>query len=293
MDDRIIINRDECTGCEACIDICPRDCFHLDPKNKSVYTSTRCRDCYHCIAICPEGAISHRDISAKDFPLIADSLNPDFKDPEQTYYFLKSIRSTRYFKDKPIDLEIMDSLIDITRYAPTGHHSENVEITLVSEPKTMQLLKDLSAETIIFILKIIDNPFYRFLLRLIGKGRLVEKARKSRHRFVRMLNGFKEGSDYLFHGAPAVVVFHADKDGTTPDDNCNIASSYLSILANSYGLGTCYIGYLTNYARFNSKIREVLKIPKNNKIFQVIIVGYPEHEFRTYVSRKNPKITLI
>ena len=99
MDDRIVIDRKECSGCEACIDICPRDCFHLDPKNKAVYTSTRCRDCYHCIAICPEDAIIHRDLPAKDFPLIADSLKPKFKDPEQMFYFLKSIRSTRSFLD--------------------------------------------------------------------------------------------------------------------------------------------------------------------------------------------------
>jgi len=293
MDDRIKINLENCSGCEACIDICPRDCFHLDPKNKSVYTSYRCRNCYHCIAICPEGAISHRDISAEEFSIIANSLNSDFKNPEQTYYFLKGIRSTRSFKDKPIELEIMENLIDITRYAPTGHHSQNVELTLVSEPKTLQLLKDLSAETIIFILKIIDNPFYRFLARLIGLGRYVRKAQKSRHRFVRMFEGFKEGTDYLFHGAPAVIVFHADKNGTTPEANCNIAATYLSILANSYGLGTCFVGYLTYYSKFKSKIRDVLKIPKNNKIYQVIILGYPKHDFRTFVYRKNPQINLI
>ncbi|NHJ32705.1 MAG: hypothetical protein FK732_07575, partial [Asgard group archaeon] len=274
-------------------DICPRDCFHLDPKNKAVYTSTRCRDCYHCIAVCPEGAISHRDIPVKGFPLISDSLNSDFKDGEQTYHFLKSIRSTRSFLEKPIDLELMESLVDITRYAPTGHHSQNVEITLVSEPKTIQKLKDLSAETIISILKKIDNPFYRFLAYLIGKGKRIRKAQKTRHRFTRMLEGFQEGTDYLFHDAPAVFVFHARKDSTTPEDNCTIAATYLSVLANSHGLGSCFIGYLTNYAKLNSEIREVLKIPNGNQIYQVLIVGYPKHDFRTYVSRDKPKINLI
>ncbi len=293
MVDRIVVSRDDCSGCETCIDLCPRDCFHLDPKNIAVYTSTRCRDCYHCIASCPEAAISHRDLPVEDFQLIADSLNLDYKDGDQTYHFLKSIRSTRNFLEKPIELEIMEKLIDVTRYSPTGHHSQNVELTLVSEPKTIQLLKDVSAETIISFLKKIDSPFFRFFAHLVGKGKTIRKAQKTRHRFVRMLEGFQEGTDYLFHGAPAVVVFHSNKNGTTPGDNCNIAATYLSILANNYGLGTCFVGYLTYYAKYNPKIRDILKIPKDNQIYQVLIVGYPKHEFRTIVSRDKPKINLI
>ncbi|MBK5113266.1 MAG: nitroreductase family protein [Candidatus Heimdallarchaeota archaeon] len=293
MVEKIIINRDICSGCESCIEICPRDCFHLDPKNISVFTSTRCRDCYHCIAICPDAAISHRDIPAEDFPLIADSLHPDYKDPDQSYHFLKSIRSTRKFLDKPIEKEILEKLVDVTRYAPTGHHSQNVEMTLVSDSKTIQELKDVCAETIVSFLKKIDNPFFRFFALLVGKGKTIKKAQKTRHRFVRMYNGFQEGTDYLFHGAPAVFVFHSKKDGTTPEDNCNIAATYLSVLANSYDLGTCFVGYLTYYAKYNPKIRDMLRIPKNNQIYQVLIVGYPAHEFRRFVSRAQPKIYWI
>ncbi|MCK5184362.1 MAG: nitroreductase, partial [Candidatus Heimdallarchaeota archaeon] len=60
-----------------------------------------------------------------------------------------------------------------------------------------------------------------------------------------------------------------------------------------YGLGTCFVGYLTYYAKYNSKIRDILKIPKDNQIYQVLIVGYPSHEFQTYVSRAEPKINWI
>ena len=171
MADRIVISRDDCSGCEVCIDLCPRDCFQLDLKNIAVYTSTRCRFCYHCIASCPEAAISHRDLPVEDFQLIADSLNLGYKDGDQSYNFLKSIRSTRNFLEKPIELEIMEKLIDVTRYSPTGHHSQNVELTLVSEPKTIQQLKDVSAETIISFLKKIDSPFFRFFAYLVGKGK--------------------------------------------------------------------------------------------------------------------------
>ena len=34
-------------------------------------------------------------------------------------------------------------------------------------------------------------------------------------------------------------------------------------------------------------------IAKNNQIYQVLIVGYPAHEFQTYVSRAQPKTRWI
>ncbi|NHJ48401.1 MAG: 4Fe-4S dicluster domain-containing protein [Asgard group archaeon] len=290
MDKKIIINRDLCTGCKTCIEICPRDCFELDVEKKSVFHLKRCHDCGHCISYCPEAAIQHRDLPIEDYELISKYADNSIKNGEQMYYFLKSIRSTRKFLKKPVEDEILAKLADITRYSPTGHHSQNVELTLVSKPETIQELKDESAKSIISILKKIDNPFFVFAAKLIGKGSLIRKAKGTRHRFVRHLDGFKEGNDYLFHGAPAIAVFHSNKNGYVPEDNCTLAASYLSVLANSYGLGVCYIGYLTYYSRYNSKIRDILKIPKENKIYQVLIFGYPKYKLKTFVSRKPSKI---
>jgi NAD-dependent dihydropyrimidine dehydrogenase PreA subunit/nitroreductase len=291
LEKRIIINRDLCTGCEICVEICPRDCFELDKDDKSVFHLKRCHDCGHCISYCPEAAIQHRDYPKEDYELISKYSDGSMKNGEQMYYFLKSIRSTRKFLKKPVEDEILAQLADITRYSPTGHHSQNVELTMVSKPETIQELKDLSAETIVSFLKKIDNPFFVFFAKLFGKGHLIRKAKGTRHRFERHLSGFKEGKDYLFHGAPVIAVFHSRKDGYVPEDNCTLAASYLSVLANSYGLGVCYIGYLTYYAKYNPKIMDKLKIPKENQIYQVMILGYPKHKLNTFVSRKPSKMT--
>ncbi|NHJ41063.1 MAG: 4Fe-4S dicluster domain-containing protein [Asgard group archaeon] len=289
MDSKIIINRDLCTGCEICLEICPRDCFKIDDEEKSVFDSARCHDCGHCISVCPDRAISHRDLPLDDYLLINDYFDPSFKNGNQMYYFLKSIRSTRKFLNKPIEKEVLSKLIDITRYSPTGHNTQNVEVTVINDQEVIQNLKNESAKTIISILKKIDNPIFVFLAKLIGKGNLIRKAKGTKPRLIRMLKGFQEGRDYLFHGAPTVVVFHSNKKSYVPEDNCTLSACYMSILANSFGLGICFIGYLTYYAKYNSKILDILEIPKENKIYQVVIVGYPKFKFQTFVSRKTSK----
>jgi nitroreductase/NAD-dependent dihydropyrimidine dehydrogenase PreA subunit len=293
MVSKILIDRKLCTGCETCVEICPRDCFEIDADMKAVFHLKRCHDCGHCVSYCPEAAIQHRDFPMEDYELISKYFDDSIKNGNQMYYFLKSIRSTRKFLKKPIEEEILAKLIDITRYSPTGHHSQNVELTVVSNPETIQALKDESANTIISFLKKIDNPLFVFFAKLFGKGHLIRKAKGTRHRFERHLNGFKEGKDYLFHGASAIVVFHSKKDGYVPEDNCTLAASYFSVLANSFGLGVCYIGYLTYYAKYNSKLLDILKIPKENQIFQVLVVGYPKYKLNTFVSRKPSKIQLL
>lgn len=291
MDNKIVVNQELCIGCKACIEICPRDCFELNSEEKSTYMpNPRCHDCGHCVSICPEQAISHKTMPADDFGFIKDNLTLPVNFGDQMYYYLKSIRSTRKFLKKPIKKEILEKLVDVTRYSPTGHHSQNVEISLIHNPETIALLKEESEKTIVSFLKKIDSPFFRFFTKLIGKGSTIRKAQGTRPRFQRMLDGFREGKDYLFHGAPAVVVFHSHKKGYVPEDNCTLASDYFRILAQSYGLGSCFIGYLTYYAKFNPKILKILNLPDDNQIYQVLIVGYPKHKFRTFVSRKPSKV---
>jgi nitroreductase/NAD-dependent dihydropyrimidine dehydrogenase PreA subunit len=286
MNSLIAIDEERCIGCKSCIAVCPRDCFELNEYKKATIVNQLCHSCGHCISICPEDALQHTTFPQEQYALIDEYLSSDLFSHEQLYYFLKSIRSTRKFKDKTVPKEILEQLVDVTRYAPTGHHAQNVELVMVTNPITIEQLKNLSAVTIEGFLKKIDNKFNQFIARLAGKGAKIKKALAARSRFTRMLAGFKEGRDYLFHGAPAIAVFHAKQGGIVASDNCNQAAAYLRILAHSYGLGSCFIGYLVHFARENSKILELLQIPPENEIIQVVILGYPEYPFRRFVARK-------
>lgn len=290
MEYLVEVNSELCIGCKACIDVCPRDCFILNTEGKSEMGSHLCHSCGHCISVCPEKAIKHRDFDDEEYPLISDILNSKMVDGEQLFYLLKSVRSTRKYKSKPISKEILAQLVETGRFSPTGHHAQNVEMVIVNTSETIQQLKDETAVAFRGFLKKIDNPFFRFLGILIGKGDSIRKAQGSRARLERMLAGFEVGTDYLFHDAPVIVVFHAKTNGVVPLENCTIASTYMRIVCEGFGLGSCYIGYLVYSSKYNHKIREILNIPKENTIFQVMIVGYPKHKFRTFVARNPAKV---
>jgi NAD-dependent dihydropyrimidine dehydrogenase PreA subunit len=52
------INKKECAGCGACIDICPNNVLELVDGVAKVMNPTACIDCWACVDTCPLGIIS-------------------------------------------------------------------------------------------------------------------------------------------------------------------------------------------------------------------------------------------
>jgi len=50
------INEEKCTGCGACINICPQGAISM-ANNKAIIDRTKCTECQKCYQVCPEGAI--------------------------------------------------------------------------------------------------------------------------------------------------------------------------------------------------------------------------------------------
>ncbi len=285
--DQIVVDEDLCTGCESCVEVCPRDSLALNENGFITMVNQRCHSCGHCISVCPENALSHKDFPFDEYPLISDKVESSMLNGEQLGNLLRSIRSTRQYLKKPIEESILQDLVDTTRFAPTGHHTQSVQITTISDPSILQQLKSESDVVARDFVKKSDSKLFAFLAKLTGKGESYKKLVGTRPRFVRQVAGFEKGIDYLFHGAPTVVVFHAHKKSYVPEDNCNQAAAYFRVAAEGYGIGTSYIGYLVYYAKYNPKIMEILEIPKENEIYLVLIAGYPKHKFRRFVAR-NP-----
>ena len=51
------IDRDLCTGCGLCVEVCPARTLSLE-DGKAVVTGDRSLNCGHCQAVCPTGAIT-------------------------------------------------------------------------------------------------------------------------------------------------------------------------------------------------------------------------------------------
>ena len=58
-----------------------------------------------------------------------------------------------------------------------------------------------------------------------------------------------------------------------------IAMSYFDLLAQSFGLGTCWCGFAYSAFKYNRKLRKKLGFPKGFRIAAVLLFGKPDVKY--------------
>jgi len=51
------IDKDKCTGCESCVEVCPVECITMQSE-KATVNEEECIDCGSCVDECPADAIT-------------------------------------------------------------------------------------------------------------------------------------------------------------------------------------------------------------------------------------------
>jgi nitroreductase/Pyruvate/2-oxoacid:ferredoxin oxidoreductase delta subunit len=262
----------KCTRCGICVLECPpRIIEMLDPKAQpSVIPdqAERCITCGHCVATCPFAAISLKAMRPEDCDLVSKGLMPT---AEQVEYLLKSRRSIRVYKEKPVPNAVLAKLIDIARYAPSGHNAQPLHWLVVEDPAEVKKLAGLVIDWMSLLIK--KSP------------RLVEQFH-----FDIFVNAWERGEDRVLRGAPHLIVAHAPKDTGLAQENSAIALTYVELAAYSQGLGTCWAGYLLAAASSFPALINALALPGGHKCFGAMMVGYPKHEFKRIPLRNEPSI---
>lgn len=229
-----------------------------------------CNRCGHCVAVCPYGALILSEIPSEDCPLIKPEL---IINEEQAVQFLRSRRSIRAYKDKPVEREKIRRLIEIARYAPTGGNSQLVEWLVVTDKRKIH---ESARHTIEFFRRSIkENPRVLELSPYLSL----------------FIEAWDAGYDLILWNAPVLVVASAPKEGPTGIADVCIALSYLSLVAPTMGLGTCWAGLLQGAIISTPPLRELLGIPAEPPHLFPMILGYPKARYYRLPGRKPPKIT--
>jgi hypothetical protein len=101
------------------------------------------------------------------------------------------------------------------------------------------------------------------------------------------------GRDRLFFAAPAVILVHADRGEVLPETACHFATFALTLLAETYGLGTCITAYASEALRALPDLRARLGLGEEQVVHDVLVVGYPAETFRLIPPRHPAGVTWL
>ncbi|MDO8785795.1 MAG: nitroreductase family protein [Syntrophales bacterium] len=268
-----VVDENKCTHDGACVSECPIRIIELKDEN-SVPTlldgaDELCVKCGHCVAVCASGALSHTAMTPEQCtPVRREWL----LNPEHTEHFLRARRSVRTYKDHPVERDLLAKLIDIARFAPSGHNLQPVNWLVVYDRDKVRSLAGL----------VVD-----WMRHLMNEDPLTAKARH-----MDLIVGLWEtGIDAVCRSAPHLIIAHAPEDEGTAPAACTIAMTYLDLAAPSFGLGSCWAGFFNAAAYLWPPLRQALGLPERHISFGTIMVGYPKYAYHRLPIRNEARIT--
>ena len=286
----ITIEDDKCICCGRCVDVCPSLVFAYDKSNGrdpgiAVKHLERCIRCGHCVAICPEDAVIHEQLPSDMFL----PLDPVSISPEALRNLLLTRRSIRAYRPDPVPRSILKQLLEVAVHAGTASNSQNVEFVVIQERQLLGELEALVIGTVWKNLKILGSP----LLRRLAGLRYSEQQIKSFYLYYRAFKDALETGEtrgWMLRGAPAAILLHAPEKSTLSAANCALAIANMTMLAQTLGLGVCWIGFLVEAAQRSSRFNSILEIPYSRKILGCLVVGYPKYTYTKSVPRNPPHV---
>jgi len=194
---------------------------------------------------------------------------------------LKSRRSIRAYKPDPIPDEYVQKIIETARWAPSGGDSQPWEFIVIKRKEIKDRIADLFVESI--------KPF--------------RQAELTREKELRIPVFEMEMREPGFKSAPVFILLFGD-----PRTNeafpltiyqkwgsevfiSNLASAFLcmQLAAKSLGLGSQWISAAGSVMEDN--LKELLNIPKEFKIYDMMAVGYPAYQLGPRSPRKIAEMT--
>ncbi|MEA4923968.1 MAG: nitroreductase family protein [Syntrophomonadaceae bacterium] len=268
----LTVDQDKCKHDGICAAECPSkvivfrrdDAFPISAKGAERY----CIKCGHCMAVCPAGAITVSTLNTKNFVPVNQALLPG---TEQVEHFLKARRSIRTFKDKTIHHTILEKLLSIAAYAPSGHNKQPVNWLVIEDKNRVKSIAGFVIEWMRYMIE--SKPELAASLDM--------KA---------LCKAWDKGSDQICRDAPHIIIAHAPCAESSSQSACTIALTYLELAAFSLKLGACWAGFVEAAAEGFPPLLEELALPEGNKVYGAMLLGYPQYVYHKIPSRLSAQV---
>lgn len=299
-------------------------CGLQEPKFTGMgYFGKICLACHNCEAVCPQQALEFPHYYrvaggrwAYDFnypkpgqgipnPLMLDKPVPlseiesQLTDVEKVIY---RRRSVRVYKKDPVPKELIKRVLEAGRFAPSAGNCQGWKFVVLTDRNVMN---ELSASTIKFLSiftklyqgKDPGRTALKKMLAFVKPNSIDQRPMVA----IQALSTPKFGDSKLdcFFGAPVAILLLTHRlHISEPELGMGICGQNMVLAAHSLGLGTCYVGFVSNALNLDpmtkSKVGKKLGIKwPYDSVATVLTLGYPAVDLAKPVDREFPKVEWV
>ena len=267
----IIVDKDLCTRCGICSEICITNI--IEPGDESSLPQVSddmaaiCVRCGHCEAFCPTKALllnfrpEEKQILPQDAGIIS---------AETMEFYLKKRRSIRHFLSDPVPKEKIINILDISRYAASGMNGQPLEWIVVQNPEKVHKIAELTMKWM-ESLQNTSHPMSGYASMLIS--------------------AWQQGHDAICRGAPHLLLAHIPENNPIAPVDAIIALIHVDIAAPAFGIGTCWAGFVAAAATYFEPLQTEIGLPAGRKCAYAMMFGYPKYAAHAIPRRKPLAVT--
>jgi nitroreductase/NAD-dependent dihydropyrimidine dehydrogenase PreA subunit len=297
------IDADVCIQCGNCMLNCPFRALEEGedgiPQLKENYA---CFSCYNCMVACEVDAITigrryhvtegvfKSDPLPQEKPKQARDENGQPVEWNQTERLVFERRSVRNFKPDPVPETMIRRVLEAGRFAPSGGNYQPWKFIVVEDPA---LIEEMNA----CCKNILSRIYNAYLDDNAVKGLIPMYQQSGRvgtfdPRIIRGGAGSIAKADVkTFLGAPVVILLAADPRSIGGTEiPIGICGQNMNLVAQSLGLGFCWIGFSTLIER-DPQLKGKLGLEDPWIIQSGCVLGYPEFSQAGLVPRDNRPVT--
>jgi nitroreductase/NAD-dependent dihydropyrimidine dehydrogenase PreA subunit len=267
----IIVDEDRCTGCGLCVKMCSSGIISLADESNIPQVQdenvSHCFYCGHCEAFCRSQVLilNFRPDEKITLPLDAGNISP-----EDVAFYLKKRRSVRHFTKEPVPKEKILEVLDIARYAASGGNGQPVQWLVIYDPEEVKKIAGLTIEWMKNLMST-DHPMSGYVPMLVS--------------------AWEQGIDVICRGAPHLLFAHIPNNNQIAPIDATIALTHFDIAAPTFGIGTCWAGFVAAAAMSYEPLQKELDLPVGRKSTYAMMFGNPQYKVYGIPRRKPLEVT--
>lgn len=295
MGNHSYVNHESCKRCLLCAEVCPNRIMIKDSSDRVSFREDRLQQCFRCgqcMAVCPTKSMHIEGLSytSNFFEL------PRKGSFERPFFDMIAMRrAIRNFRDKPVPRELLEKVVEAISFAPPGFPPIKTEIVVVENTDIIRRALPHMIEVYDSLVKAMGNPMIRyFIRRRVGKETFTTIVNHVVPLMKSRLPELKRGTeDTLTRDAPAMIVFHADRNAENYREDIYIALTYGFLAAHALGLGGSAMDIIPPTIERNRELRKIFSIPDSNEVVASMILGYPKYRYQRAIRRELKSVQWI